>query len=607
MSGWVLTAIAGHLLNAIAFIIDKTLLNSAFKRSATYAAMIGMLSVVTLVAFPWVNVWPTGGAALAAGVFGSVFVFALWFFFEALRTAEATRVVPIVGSLIPLCTFIGARIFLGEELTSFSVFAFILLLVATGLLSGRSRGKQGLSRRALGMGVMSALLFAVASIAGKFAFTHASFLGVFLFSRGIAALTGACLVLAPGVLDELRTLIRPRASSGAPSSAGLALIGQVAGAIGFLLVQRALALGSASLVNALQAVQYAFIVLVAWLGGKAMQRALQERVTVRSLIRKGSAIVLTGIGLALLSFTPSVYPKTYGFTWSSAYAQFLGIEPVYGLQTALRELHPDIVRLPVYWNEVEPERNQYRWGQVDKMVQSLVDAHVQIQFVVGLKQPRWPECWFPAWAKTLSEADLQQALKAHIQSVVARYDAHATTWQVENEPTFPASFGECGRSRADWLDQELAWVAASSSVPLTTTMSGELSTWISPNTRLNTLGVSLYRVISTPLFSRFTYWFLPPWSYDLHARLLSFVQPQPVYVSEFQMEPWIVGDVRTLPLAQQFHTFDASQMQENFAYAEQLRMKKVLFWGAEWWLWMKEQKQHPEFMQTAAAFFASHH
>ncbi len=608
MSAWILLAIGGHILNAVAFIIDKILLHTAFKKSATYAAMIGSLSLVTLVAVPWVDVWPSGREAIASIAFGGVFVFALWAFFEALRLGEATRVVPVVGSLIPVFTFLGARVFLGEELTSFAVIAFSLLLLATALLSGGARGNQGLPKRAIAIGVLSACLFAASSLAGKFAFTHASFLGVFLLSRGIAGVAGLSLLFVPGVVRELNNLLRPKITrSGTRSSIGLALLGQVSGAVGFILVQWALSLGSASLVNALQAVQYAFIVLVAWFGGRVMQEALQERVTLRGYVRKGFAILLTGVGLACLSFTPTAYPKEYGFTWSSAYAQFLGIEPVYGLQTVLRELRPTVVRLPVYWNEVEPERNQYRWGQVDKMVQSLVDADVKIQFVVGLKQPRWPECWFPAWTKTLSEPELQAALKTHVQMVVARYNPHATLWQVENEPTFPASFGECGRSRGHWLEEELAWVAASSSVPMSTSMSGELSTWRTPSTRLQALGVSLYRVISTPIFPRFSYWFLPSWSYDLRAWLLSRVQPQIMYVSEFQMEPWIIGDVRTLSLETQFRTFDLNQMQKNFVYAEQLRMKTVLFWGVEWWLWMKEQRQRPEFMETASAFFRSHH
>lgn len=105
---WFFLAIAGHVLNGFAFIIDKALLTTSLKRSATYAAMIGSLSIVALVATPFVHGWPTGTAHIFSAVFGITFVAALWAFFESLKRGEASRVVPIVGSLIPVFTLVGS-------------------------------------------------------------------------------------------------------------------------------------------------------------------------------------------------------------------------------------------------------------------------------------------------------------------------------------------------------------------------------------------------------------------------------------------------------------------------------------------------------------------
>ncbi len=76
--------------------------------------------------------------------------------------------------------------------------------------------------------------------------------------------------------------------------------GQASGAVGFVGVQYAISLGSATVVNALQAVQYAAIVLVAWLGGKKLAALLKEDLTRRTLLIKGVAIGLVGIGLVLV-------------------------------------------------------------------------------------------------------------------------------------------------------------------------------------------------------------------------------------------------------------------------------------------------------------------
>ncbi|MBU1349164.1 hypothetical protein KJ781_03810, partial [Patescibacteria group bacterium] len=74
---WFIYAIIGHLANGAAFIIDKALLSTAFKRSATYAGMVGILSSLVLVAIPWVPSWPAGLMLLVAIVSGATFIFAL--------------------------------------------------------------------------------------------------------------------------------------------------------------------------------------------------------------------------------------------------------------------------------------------------------------------------------------------------------------------------------------------------------------------------------------------------------------------------------------------------------------------------------------------------
>lgn len=299
---WILLAIIGHLANAAAFVIDKTLLSSTWKSSATYAALIGGMSAVVLLASPWVETWPTGRALISSAIFGGVFVLALWAFFEALSRAEASRVVPIVGSTIPILTLLGTATLLGEKLTTRIGLGFVCLLIATWILSrGSRRGKLGAST--ILVALLSATLFAVASVAGKDAFTQSSFLGVFVLSRGVAALVAVILGFSvQGARKELRSLFSPKKRSSAPpGSLGLTIVGQASGSLGFVLVNAAIAAGSAALVNALQAVQYATIVLVAWLGGTRLQKILKEDVSRQALILKGGAILLVGFGLWLVA------------------------------------------------------------------------------------------------------------------------------------------------------------------------------------------------------------------------------------------------------------------------------------------------------------------
>lgn len=301
---WLALALAGHLANGAAFVIDKALLTSAFRRSATYAAMIGTLSLATIVAAPWVSRWP--GVELLPVVigFGSCFVFALWAFFEALKRGEATRVVPIVGSLIPILTLLGTTSLFDERLSSRQLLGFVLLLCATWLLTRGGRTSR-ITKDTLGLCVLAACLFAVATLCGKYAFDRGDFLGVFIESRLAAGLAGLTIaVLIPTAGREIRSLFQrhPSIQSPAPRHATLlAIVGQTLGSMGFILVHLAIKAGSAALVNALQAIQYAFLVLAALALRKLAPRLLGESLNHRVLLLKIVALIVTGLGLALVA------------------------------------------------------------------------------------------------------------------------------------------------------------------------------------------------------------------------------------------------------------------------------------------------------------------
>lgn len=298
---WISLAIFGHLANGVAFVIDKALLTSAFKRSATYASLIGALSFVVILASPWVDEWPAGSSLLIAIASGVAFVLALWAFFGALARAEASRVVPIIGSLIPILTLVGTSVFLGERLTQNRLIGFALLVIATIILSS-SGGKARPTRDAIYCSLASALLFALASVAGKFVYETAGFLPGFLATRISAGATALIIafIFDPLAGKELLGMFKLRPINKTKNSILLALFGQGLGSIGFILVQLATARGSASLVNALQAVQYAFLVLAGFIFAKVAPKLLGEKMNPGTIATKIIALAVTGAGLALV-------------------------------------------------------------------------------------------------------------------------------------------------------------------------------------------------------------------------------------------------------------------------------------------------------------------
>jgi drug/metabolite transporter (DMT)-like permease len=304
MTAWFIIAIIGHLANGGAFIVDKALLSSAFKRSATYAGLVGILSFGTLILIPFAERWPTGLTLFVGLASGITFVLALWCFFAALARAEASRVVPIVGSLIPVLTLVGAAIFLGERLSQAQLGGFALLVIATAILSSGG-GKAKPTGTTILFAVAAAVLFAVSSVTGKAIYDNVGFIGGLVTTRIAAGLMAIIIVtlLDHHAGDELMSMVRPKKD--APKKPRvltyLTLAGQILGSVGFFLVQYGIAKGSASIVNALQAVQYAFLVLAAFALRKRAPKLMGESFERNAIIIKIVAIAITAAGLALVA------------------------------------------------------------------------------------------------------------------------------------------------------------------------------------------------------------------------------------------------------------------------------------------------------------------
>ncbi len=305
---WILIAILGHAANGFAFVIDKILLTNAFKRSATYAGMVGLLSGLAVVLIPWVKEWPVGGDLLIALLCGITFMAALWSFFAALSRGEASRVVPIISALIPVMTLIGTFSFLGERLTFMQMVGFGLLIFATILLAG-GKAQNRLTRSTILLSLLSAFMFAVSAVSGKAVYDSVGFLGGFVTTRIVAGLTAlilACLI-DPMSGAEIISMFKARKSRkkgeaiSGNSAAKLAITGQILGGIGFILLQYAISLGSASIVNALQVMQFALLVLIAFFLRSKAHALLGESLKKSVIALKGVALAVMAIGLALIS------------------------------------------------------------------------------------------------------------------------------------------------------------------------------------------------------------------------------------------------------------------------------------------------------------------
>ncbi|MBU2566054.1 EamA family transporter [Patescibacteria group bacterium] len=295
------------MANGLAFVIDKILLNQAFKRSATYAGLVGLLSILAITLSPWVNIWPRGITLLWVIISGVAFTTALWMFFSALSRGEASRVVPIISALIPMVTLLGTTIFLHERLALKEYIGFFLLIIATILLSS-GKATQRLKKSAIIYSIISAILFAVMSVTIKTIYDDVGFLSGFVSTRVIAALTGLILItiIDPLAGKEIKNIFAPKKSAGKqkgmnPKTAAiLAIVGQSLGGLGFVGVQLAISMGSAAIVNSLQVIQFALLVVIAFIMKSKAKTLLGESLEKSVIVVKSIALVLMALGLAFI-------------------------------------------------------------------------------------------------------------------------------------------------------------------------------------------------------------------------------------------------------------------------------------------------------------------
>ncbi len=305
---WIIIVLAGHFLNALAFLMDKFLLTKKIPSPFVYAFFIGVLGILALILIPFGVVIPSSPEIVRALVAGATFVIALVFFFAGLKENEASRVIPLTGGFVPAFTFVLAYFFLAERLGSAEVLAFTVLVAGGVLITIEKKGKG--SKKGYIYAVIAALVFAVSFVITKQVFIEQEFISGFVWSRIGGFIMAMSFLLIPsarnGILHQPKQPSSAKASEGKKNifanTAVLFFTGQVAGALGFFLVNYAISLASVSLVNAMQGVQYAFLLIMIVLLSKKFPKIMSEKLTGAVLAQKVVAIILISIGIGLIAF-----------------------------------------------------------------------------------------------------------------------------------------------------------------------------------------------------------------------------------------------------------------------------------------------------------------
>lgn len=296
-----------------------------------------------------------------------------------------------------------------------------------------------------------------------------------------------------------------------------------------------------------------------------------------------------------------------GMTYSSRYAEGLGLDVRETYLALLDEVGVKKMRLPVYWDLVEKDNGVYDFSEVDWQLAEAGKRDVEVILTVGLKVPRWPECHIPAWAQESDEIR-KRGMLSFIETTVRRYqdDRTVVKWQVENEPFLP--FGVCPDFDVSFLNQEVALVKAlDPSRPVLLTDSGELSLWYGAAIRGDEFGTTLYRDIYSPKVGGYFTYPIGPNFFRFKEKMVRLLTKQEHFtVIELQAEPWASGWIVDVPVEEQFKTMNETKLRENVDYARRVGFRDIYLWGGEWWYYMKVKKNYPAVWETGKALFREH-
>ena len=294
-----------------------------------------------------------------------------------------------------------------------------------------------------------------------------------------------------------------------------------------------------------------------------------------------------------------------GASFIANYSRYLGIEPKDTLQAMIDDLGIRRFRLVSYWDKGEPEQGRYDFSDLDWQFDMIEKSKGSVTLSIGLRQPRWPECHKPVWARYQDEQQWQDALMKYIRKTVEHYKDRPSlvSYQLENEYLLQV-FGDCANHDRERLIKEFDLVKKlDPSKPVIISRSNNaVPSWPVGKPRADIVGAAVYkRVWDRTLTKRYFEYPLPSWFYAFLAGGTELTTGRNTFIHELQAEPWPPKGVKEVSIAEQDKSFNAKLLPKRIDYAVATGMRTIDLWGVEWWYWRKVYFNDPSLWNAGKA------
>ena len=291
---WLTLALLAPLLYAIIILIDDNLLRTVYKSPQVGAAISGVFGLVpalVLLILGHGDLSMPFGLALLSVVAGLILVISYYFYFQGFESANPS-VVAAVLTLTPVLIPFVAHFLVDERLTGTAIAGFIILVVAAFAYTSVDTKKITINKTLLPVLVAALMLDGVA-VANKFVYQRADFYAAFIyFSLGMLVGGLVFWVIAKqsapqGIFKQLRT-------KGSAKLVALLVMVELLSLTAEFMHDRAISLGSVSLVGVLENLQPLYVLLIALLLFPFFPKQFREAGAGHIAIKLALALVMVG-------------------------------------------------------------------------------------------------------------------------------------------------------------------------------------------------------------------------------------------------------------------------------------------------------------------------
>lgn len=306
---WILLAAAAQFLNAVVAIIDKYIVSDEkiLPRPFVYAFysclftggwvviyFVGSLPFSFLSAVPsFANVEKPTLIVVALSILAAyTFFMALVSMFDALKKADASDVIPVIGAVAAISSFGLSYLFLDTKLAPNFIWGIGLLAVGTFLVS-KMHFNKSVALHAIHAGVFFALHF----ITMKGLFLETSFDDGFFWSRIGFVGFALSLLLVPAYYEKVTAQTKKTTKK----AGGIILLNKVLAGVAAFMLLKAADMGEVSVVQALDGLKFVFILIIGiFIGHKIPDSCGENDNRTNDIIRKALFVAIITAGFIAL-------------------------------------------------------------------------------------------------------------------------------------------------------------------------------------------------------------------------------------------------------------------------------------------------------------------